>query len=145
MRESIRDWMNDGAKSPQHTLERVTLEKIKFSRQLVLSQAMIEQMSVQTMSDFLSSNIVMQVNGFIYGLENKREVESSIKVPRTWWDAAKLTLRNWLIKNVPSGRRLWWKIGYCTDTVETVVKHWRVCPHLNIATQSNHLEFLAHR
>ena len=116
----------------QSSLQTGVLEKIKFGLQQDVSGEFLRSMQIEQIRDVISDRMLMRLRCYIRGREVRQQIAASRDVPVTWWDHFKLEIfPAWLLKRFPAKTR----------RIETIINHYHVCPHLNIASESDHLHF----
>jgi hypothetical protein len=98
----------------------VVLEKLRFGMQSVLPLA---DMRAEADFDILARAMIFSASGYIASLRDK-----STSYPADWWQAFKA---RWFPQ--------WLKERYPVMTLS--ISHYKVCPHLDTASQYDHLSF----
>ena len=115
---------------------RLVLEEVRHAMGIEVSDAFKQRIEVSTMARDYGRKFAMAIRWSIWGCEIKREVTGSESVPVSWWDALKARFQ--IIRRLFGGPMM--------RTIETEVKHYHVCPHLNHPVppgeRNLHLEFL---
>jgi len=111
----------------------IGLEKIRFGLLQQVGHSVIKSLRIDRCNDFLTRQIIYQITGYVLGREVKEVVIDSIDVPVTWWDHFKQRFfPGWLLLRFPVKTR----------RINTLIKHYHTCPHLNMAPETDHLDFL---
>ncbi len=109
------------------------LQKLQFADQLSIPKQVLANMTIEQAEDFLTRAITYRIRGYVLGAKVQEVVEERVRVPLTWWDSFKQAyFPAWLLRRFPAQTR----------GISTVVKHYHMCPHLNIETRERHFEFL---
>jgi len=77
------------------SLEKIELDKFKFSNYSKVSKDLINNTSVSLGSeplDFLNDLLTVKMDTFMYGMNHVQEVKKSILIPKNWWQHLKQTL-----------------------------------------------------
>lgn len=117
-------------------LERVIIDKLKFSLSHKVSSEILREINISSYIEQISNDIVLRVEGFLFSKTHKETIVfDTVKVPVDWWEAVKERF-------FPMFLILRYPIKY--RTIQTVIKNniTRTCPHLNIASSREHVEFL---
>ena len=120
-------------------VDRITLEKIQFGIQTMVSKAFIDDLRYDTINDYETQSIIKQLRGYILGNKvHHEEVDSLVhRYPATIWEELKRDFwPKWLKRKFP--------VRYSTDITHTVHNHYHVCPHLNIKDDRKHLDFMVY-
>ena len=121
-----------GSMEPEH----ITLEKVAFGLNTIMSKPLIREMEVSTYEDYVLGAIVHQVRGYLWSNKVHHETTTEKKTyPATMWEELKESFApRWFKHRFP--------VGYYTEVIRHEHNHYHMCPHLNIDTQEEHLDFL---
>lgn len=159
-------FLPDGNYSRQST-EQIALEKLRVQVSHAVSRyemSCLKSTEFSSYNDVAIDSMVYQLRAYILGAEQKQEVTSYTEVPLTCIDAFKGEwLQPWLKRNGRFARLFKWldakgwlkRIGLDqfgsdvkvkTRRIDTVLRTWKVCPHLEIPgdhKQNTHIYWLA--
>ena len=119
------------------TIDRITLEKIKFSIQQMVGSALMEDMRYDSIDDVATKSIIRQLTFYLWGNKvNEEEYDDAVNVyPATMWEELKCDFwPAWLKRKFP--------VRYSRDITHHTSKHYHVCPHLNHKDDRKHLDFM---
>ena len=119
------------------TMDRITLEKIQFNIQQMVSSALLSDMRYETMEDISTQSLSQRLTFYLWGNKvHEESCESVVRVyPATMWEELKRDFcPNWLKRKFP--------VRYSRDVTLHNHKHYHVCPHLNHKDDRKHLDFL---
>jgi hypothetical protein len=135
-------------------VQELTLERIRRSvRQLVDRNVFLRSTRAEVVeqSDFLADRLVFRLTADLFGREASRQVLDTREVPSTWRDGLRLELSDRIgmsrLGRTALGRRLAARLRRHarTERIETLVKVYHVCPHLDVAYRDEpqiHLHWL---
>ena len=119
------------------TMDRITLEKIQFGIQQMVSSALMDDMRYESIDDITTQSIIKRLTFYLWGNQvHHEEVDSLVsRYPATMWEELKRDFwPRWLKKKYP--------VRYSKDITHTTHKHYHVCPHLNYKDNRKHLDFM---
>jgi len=125
----------EGKLDPQK-IEQITLEKIKYGLKKYISPAQLRDLKVKSYKDDFTNSIVVEIRDFVYGRKIKKEVTKVVRYPSNWVQAVKERF-------LPEFIRRRFPVKY--KCINAVTVHYHICPHLNVVSQGEHLNFLAGR
>jgi len=116
--------------------DKITLEKIQFGIQQVMSSALMEDMMYETMDDIVTRSFIKQLTFYLLGNKvHVEEYDTKKTYPATMWEELKRDFcPEWLKRKFP--------VRYSSDITHHKETHIHVCPHLNYKTDSAHLNFM---
>lgn len=115
-------------------MKEVVLEKIKFLISAYVSDSVKDDLIYDEFYEAVYQRMIYNLKVFLWGREVSKSVEETVNVPVSWWDAFKEEhFPKFLKKRFP----VKWR------TINVVVKHYHVCPHLNYKTNRPHITFLS--
>ncbi len=118
-------------------VDKITLEKIRFAISQMVSNSVLEDMDYHSQYDILTDSFIKRLS--LYLLSNKVNQEEHDDVvnvyPATMWEELKRDFcPQWLKRKFP--------VRYSRDIKHTTIKHYHVCPHLNVKTDRGHIDFM---
>jgi len=114
-------------------MEETILEKIRCNITQYVSKRFLDDLQFEKIEDEITGRMIYLLKCWVWGKQVCKTVEETTAIPLTWWDAFKERwFPNFLQKRFP--------IKY--KTINTVVRHFHVCPHINQKTTGSHLTFL---
>ncbi len=119
------------------TMDRITLEKIKFGIQQMVSSALMDDMRYESIEDITTQGIIKQLTFYLWGNRvNEEEYDDAVNVyPSTMWEELKRDFwPKWLKRRFP--------VRYSKDVTHVTHNHYHVCPHLNYKDDRKHLDFM---
>ena len=119
------------------TMDRITLEKIQFGIQQMVSSALMDDMRYESREDITTQSIIKQLTFYLWGNKvNEEECDDVVNVyPATIWEELKRDFwPDWLRRKFP--------VRYSRDITHHTSKHYHVCPHLNYKDDRKHLDFM---
>ena len=119
------------------TMDRITLEKIQFNIQQMISPALLSEMRFESVEDITAQTLIQKLTFYLFGNKvHHEEVDSQVRVyPATMWEELKRDFwPKWLKRIFP--------VRYSRDIIHQTHKHYHVCPHLNYKDDRKHLDFL---
>jgi len=119
------------------TMDRITLEKIKFTIQEMISPALMDDMRYESIEDIAKRSIVKRLILYLWSNKvNEEEYDDIVNVyPATMWEELKRDYwPRWLKRKFP--------VRYSRDITHHTSKHYHVCPHLNCKDDRKHLDFM---
>ena len=118
-------------------INKITLEKIQFNIQQMISPALLNEMRYESIEDITTQSFIRRLTFYLVGNKvNHEEVDSQIRVyPATMWEELKRDFwPKWLKRRFP--------VRYYRDITHVTHNHYHVCPHLNYPDNRKHLEFM---
>lgn len=118
-------------------MDRITLEKIQFGIQQMVSPALMDDMRYESMEDFTTQSIIQRLTFYLWGNKvNEEEYDELVKVyAATMWEELKEDFAPlWFLKR--------WPVRYHREITHHTTKHYHVCPHLNYKDNRKHLDFM---
>ena len=115
------------------TVDRITLEKIQFGIQRMVSSATIDDLQYDNIEDFTTRSIIQRLTFYLWGNKvNEEDCEAVVRVyPATIWEELKRDFwPNWLKRKFP--------VRYSKDVTLHNHKHYHMCPHLNYKDDRKH-------
>ena len=119
------------------TIDRITLEKIQFNMQQMVSSTLLSGMKFESMEDIITQSFIQRLTFYLLGNKvHDEDVETTVRTyPATMWEELKRDFwPKWLKRRFP--------IRYSRDVTQHNYKHYHVCPHLNYKDDRKHLEFM---
>jgi len=119
------------------TMDRITLEKIQFGIQQMVSSALMDDMRYESVEDITAQSFIQRLTFYLFGNRvHHEEVDSLVhRYPSTMWEELKRDFwPGWLRKRYP--------IRYSNDITHVTHNHYHVCPHLNHKDERKHLGFM---
>lgn len=119
------------------TGDRITLEKIRFGIQQMISSALMDDIQYESIEDIATQSIVKRLTFYLWGNKvNEEEHDDVVHVyPATMWEELKRDFwPKWLVRRYP--------VRYSRDITHHTTKHYHVCPHLDYKDNRKHLEFM---
>ena len=119
------------------SVDRVTLEKIKFGIMQHISPALMDDMSLVSEVDIYTQSIIKYLSFYLFANKvNEEEYDDIVRVyPTTMWEEFKRDFApQWFKKRFP--------VKYSRDITHHTTKHYHVCPHLNYKDDRKHLDFM---
>lgn len=116
--------------------EKVTLEKIEYKLERHIPLVQLRDLEVKSWIDDFTNSIVTEIKGFVYGRKVKKVVTNTVAYPSDWVQAVKERF-------LPKFLRKWFPINY--KYIDAVTIHYHICPHINVASYKEHLDFLVSR
>lgn len=113
-------------------ISRINLEKMQFEISKYIPESILGEARID-ISETIKNEMKAEIRFFLYGKEIKREIEETYSYPRDWWQAFK---ERWY----PGFLKKQFPVKY--RKVDKIIRHFHICPHLNIASKEKHLEFL---
>ena len=118
-------------------MDRITLEKIQFGIQQMVSRALMDDMRYESVADITTQSIIQRLTLYLWGNKvNEEEYDDVVRVyPATMWEELKRDFApQWWKKRFP--------VRYTRDITHHTTKHYHVCPHLNYKDNGKHLDFM---
>lgn len=119
------------------TMDRITLEKIQFNIQQMISLALLNEMRFESVEDITAQFFIQRLTFYLWGNKvHHQEVDSQVRVyPATMWEELKRDFwPEWLKRRFP--------VRYSRDITHVTHNHYHICPHLNYKGDRKHLDFL---
>jgi len=119
-------------------VRRLMLQKIEFAVSRRLEGHCLQDASLETYLDHEANSMVVQFRAYLYGQESVVESDEidHLSFPATWFEQFKgQYFPRWLLKRFPVVQK---KYPYHRKVITKLMK---VCPHLNVKSQYDHLEF----
>ena len=118
------------------TVDKITLEKIQFGIQQMMSKALMDDMRYESVEDIATNSFIKQLTFYLWGNKvNVEEYDTAKEYPATMWEELKRDfLPQWLKRKFP--------VRYSRDVTHHNETHWHVCPHLDFKDNRKHLDFL---
>ena len=119
-------------------VERLLLKKIEIGVSKRMPGVYFQDVEWETHIDHAANDVVFQLRAFLYGRESVVESDEidHLSFPATWFEQFKgQYFPRWLLKRWPVVQK---KYSYHRKVITQVTK---VCPHLNVKSQYDHLEF----
>lgn len=121
-------------------MEQVILDLIQFKIAMYMSPGLLKCMEVNEAHKYLTNELAVQIKFFLLGNEVHTEEfdDTVITYPATMWEDLKESIApRWFLRKFP--------VRYSRDVTHRTVKHFKVCPHLDIPDQDTHIRFLTNR
>lgn len=123
---------------------RLILKKLAVECGLIVPSHVLERGSIETVIDFATRGLRVQLQIYMAGIDSTKTVKSSRvvdvqQVPYTWWDHFKRVYAPaWFLRRWPVRYR---SIDLVThETVTTVIR--KICPHIHVPDNGReHFEF----
>uniref|UniRef100_A0A6M3KV41 Uncharacterized protein n=1 Tax=viral metagenome TaxID=1070528 RepID=A0A6M3KV41_9ZZZZ len=117
-------------------VDRITLEKIQFGIQQMMSKSLMDEMRYESREDIETRTFIKQLTFYLWGNKVNVEKYDTEKVyPATMWEELKRDF--W-----PIWLRRMFPVRYSRDVTHHKEIHWHVCPHLNCKDDRKHLNFM---
>ncbi len=118
------------------SVDRITLEKIQFGIQQMISRSLLDDMRYETIDDIETQSFIKRLTFYLWGNKvHGEEYDTAKTYPATMWEELKRDFcPKWLKCKFP--------VRYSRDIIHHKVAHWHVCPHLNYKTDNAHLNFM---
>ena len=118
------------------TVDKITLEKIQFGIQQMMSGALMDAMRYGSVEDIATNSFIKQLTFYLWGNKvNVEEYDTAKEYPATMWEELKRDFcPTWLKRKFP--------VRYSRDITHHKEMHWHVCPHLDFKDNKKHLDFL---
>ena len=118
------------------TADKITLEKIQFGIQQMISRALMDDMRYESVEDVATGSIIKQLTFYLWGNKvNVEEYDTEKVYPATMWEELKRDFcPSWLKRKFP--------VRYSRDITHHKETHWHICPHLNYKDDRKHLDFM---
>jgi hypothetical protein len=120
--------------------KKVILDKIEFNLMELLPDHYLQDVDFSAVVDSYTRGVVFRFRGFLYGKEHiiENEKDDYIMFPESWFQMFKSEfLPHWLLAHFPIKKRKY------SFKVKTIYKVTNVCPHLNIKSDRNHVEWIS--
>ena len=118
-------------------MDRITLEKIQFNIQQMISPSLLRDMRYESIEDIAMQSIIKRLTFYLWGNKvNEEEYDDTVSVyPATMWEELKRDFcPDWLKRKFP--------VRYSRDVTHHTTKHYHICPHLNHKPDREHLDFM---
>jgi len=118
-------------------MDRITLEKIKFGIQEMVSSSVMGDMQYESIDDIVTRSIIKRLTIYLWGNKVNSEEHDDIvhTYPATMWEELKRDFwPAWLKRKFP--------VRYSKDITHHTSIHYHVCPHLNHKVDHDHLSFM---
>ena len=118
------------------TMDKITLEKIQFSIQEMMSKSLVDDMRYESVEDIATQSIIKRLTFYLWGNKvNVEEYDTEKVYPATMWEELKRDFwPKWLKRK--------FSVRYSRDITHHKEIHWHVCPHLDFKENRKHLDFM---
>jgi hypothetical protein len=125
-------------------VEKAVLDKIRMTvRTQVPKEVLLQNITVEALVDKITGDMVYTLHGYLYG-KNYHKTVTTIKYPANWFESLKdAFIPKWLPSLFPYDLGKYFKPKYIEKDV-TITETY-VCPHINKASDQEHVEFLIYR
>ena len=105
------------------------IEKTIFTRMCISNKLITAgNLKLSSLPDIASDSLTLTLRAILLGCKVSETVITSVRVPKTWWDAVKIRWAPWL--------------GVEYRDIPIFTEHWHVCPHINLPQNTHHFNFL---
>jgi hypothetical protein len=132
------------------SVESITLERMACQVQLQVSREELAHLGPELTCREVGDNLIYQLRAYVLAREVRRQVVAKRDVPLSWVDGLKLAAADWIERRLPffRGTAVRLRLAARTERIETEVREYRTCPHLNSARPGDdhlHLRWLSGR
>jgi hypothetical protein len=117
--------------------DSITLEKIRFAMQDIISPALLADMAYESIEELQTDSVIKKLTFYLFANKvHAEEYEVEVRVyPSTMWEELKQDFwPRWLKRRFPP--------RYSKDITLHTHTYFHVCPHLNTKSDRQHLDFM---
>lgn len=115
--------------------ERVVLDKVKFNLTNKVSPVILNDLKISSYNPF-GDELTIKLEGFLFQKKTSdTAIFDTVQIPKDWWEAVKERF-------FPKFLLLRYPVKYRIIQSKIVTNITKTCPHLNIASDKDHIDFL---
>ena len=118
------------------TIREIAIKRLKIRSDRMVPCELLRSTTLDVVVDDLVDALVFSIQSELMSNRVSTHVRRYVTTPLTWWDHFKRDV-------VPDRLRRWLKLSVGEQTIPVRIEHVHVCPHLALASQRDHLVYLA--